>query len=867
MTVSHFGLRDFQTEASAIFSLPLAAMPAVQSRFAAAGLVVGLAASASAFVAPSAGRSGSQLRKSVASTAPARTPVAKQTTGDGLATLAVLGAGLAAVRGSRTQTNAAAAVEAEPPLFQPSEQFGATQPLGFFDPLGFTQVGDEKGFRKLRVSEIKHGRVAMMASIGLVAQHFVKFPFFENAPAGFSIMDKGEGVLGFFGIFLACAPLELWWRENPEKEPGNYGDPFGVNMYNDEMRMKELNNGRMAMISVLGIFAAEMATGKDAMQQFGLPAIGGARASISSSSSFVGSTSSRVVAQQRVVRRAEAVIQEDAPPLFQPSEQFGATQPLGFFDPLGFTQVGDEKGFRKLRVSEIKHGRVAMMASIGLVAQHFVKFPFFENAPAGFSIMDKGEGVLGFFGIFLACAPLELWWRENPEKEPGNYGDPFGVNMYNDEMRMKELNNGRMAMISVLGIFAAEMATGKDAMQQFGLPAIGGARASISSSSSFVGSTSSRVVAQQRVVRRAEAVIQEDAPPLFQPSEQFGATQPLGFFDPLGFTQVGDEKGFRKLRVSEIKHGRVAMMASIGLVAQHFVKFPFFENAPAGFSIMDKGEGVLGFFGIFLACAPLELWWRENPEKEPGNYGDPFGVNMYNDEMRMKELNNGRMAMISVLGIFAAEMATGKDAMQQFGLSAIGGARASISSSSSFVGSTSSRVVAQQRVVRRAEAVIQEDAPPLFQPSEQFGATQPLGFFDPLGFTQVGDEKGFRKLRVSEIKHGRVAMMASIGLVAQHFVKFPFFENAPAGFSIMDKGEGVLGFFGIFLACAPLELWWRENPEKEPGNYGDPFGVNMYNDEMRMKELNNGRMAMISVLGIFAAEMATGKDAMQQFGL
>ena len=858
------GSSDFQIHASPIFSLVVAAMPPVQSRFAAASLVAGLAASA--FVAPST-RGDRQLRAGGASKVPARTPVAQQKTGDGLAALAILGAGLAAVRGSRTQVNAAAAVEApEPPLFQPSEQFGATELVGFFDPLGFTKVGDEKGFRKLRVSEIKHGRVAMMASIGLVAQHFVKFPFFENAPAGFSIMDKGEGVLGFFGIFLACAPLELWWRENPEREPGNYGDPFGVNMYTEEMRMKELNNGRMAMISVLGIFAAEMATGKDAMQQFGLPAIGGARASASSSSSFAGRTSSRLVAHQRVVRRAEAVIQEDAPPLFQPSEQFGATEPVGFFDPLGFTKVGDEKGFRKLRVSEIKHGRVAMMASIGLVAQHFVKFPFFENAPAGFSIMDKGEGVLGFFGIFLACAPLELWWRENPEREPGNYGDPFGVNMYTEEMRMKELNNGRMAMISVLGIFAAEMATGKDAMQQFGLPAIGGARASASSSSSFAGCTSSRL-AHQRVVRRAEAVIQEDAPPLFQPSEQFGATEPVGFFDPLGFTKVGDEKGFRKLRVSEIKHGRVAMMASIGLVAQHFVKFPFFENAPAGFSIMDKGEGVLGFFGIFLACAPLELWWRENPEREPGNYGDPFGVNMYTEEMRMKELNNGRMAMISVLGIFAAEMATGKDAMQQFGLPAIGGARASASSSSSFAGRTSSRLVAHQRVVRRAEAVIQEDAPPLFQPSEQFGATEPVGFFDPLGFTKVGDEKGFRKLRVSEIKHGRVAMMASIGLVAQHFVKFPFFENAPAGFSIMDKGEGVLGFFGIFLACAPLELWWRENPEREPGNYGDPFGVNMYTEEMRMKELNNGRMAMISVLGIFAAEMATGKDAMQQFGL
>ena len=114
----------------------------------------------------------------------------------------------------------------------------------------------------------------------------------------------------------------------------------------------------------------------------------------------------------------------------------------------------------------------------------------------------------------------------------------------------------------------------------------------------------------------------------------------------------------------------------------------------------------------------------------------------------------------------------------------------------------------------------------------------------------------------------QVAMMASIGLVGQHFLKFPGFENSPAGFSIMGRGEGVLGFFAIFLVSGLLELAWREDPsgEKEPGNYGDPFGVQMYNDEMRMKELNNGRMAMISVLGIFAAECATGKDAIEQFG-
>ena len=37
--------------------------------------------------------------------------------------------------------------------------------------------------------------------------------------------------------------------------------------------------------------------------------------------------------------------------------------------------------------------------------------------------------------------------------------------------------------------------------------------------------------------------------------------------------------------------------------------------------------------------------------------------------------------------------------------------------------------------------------------------------------------------------------------------------------------------------------------------------------EMRNKELNNGRFAMFAALGIIAADLATGKDAMQQFGL
>jgi len=35
---------------------------------------------------------------------------------------------------------------------------------------------------------------------------------------------------------------------------------------------------------------------------------------------------------------------------------------------------------------------------------------------------------------------------------------------------------------------------------------------------------------------------------------------------------------------------------------------------------------------------------------------------------------------------------------------------------------------------------------------------------------------------------------------------------------------------------------------------------------MRNRELNNGRFAMFAIMGIIAAELVTGKDAVQQLG-
>merc|ERR1719493_54096 len=97
-----------------------------------------------------------------------------------------------------------------PPPFNPADEAGVTAPLGFFDPLGFSKVGDEQGFRNLRLAEIKHARVAMMAAVGAVFQCLVHFPGFQNVPKGIgAVTSGGNGTIGFAALFVISGALEL----------------------------------------------------------------------------------------------------------------------------------------------------------------------------------------------------------------------------------------------------------------------------------------------------------------------------------------------------------------------------------------------------------------------------------------------------------------------------------------------------------------------------------------------------------------------------------------------------------------------------------------------------------------------------------
>jgi hypothetical protein len=158
------------------------------------------------------------------------------------------------------------------------------------------------------------------------------------------------------------------------------------------------------------------------------------------------------------------------------------------------------------------------------------------------------------------------------------------------------------------------------------------------------------------------------------------------------------------------------------------------------------------------------------------------------------------------------------------------------------------------------------------------GITEPLGFFDPIGFSKDVSEGRLRFYREVELKHGRVAMLASVGfLVGEQF--HPLFGgdiDVPAYLAFQQTpletfwlstvfAIGVLETFSVFTFNSPFGGEpWSIRSDHAPGNLGfDPLGLKPTDPkelkEMETKEINNGRLAMIAAAGMIAQEFVSGQ--------
>jgi len=144
--------------------------------------------------------------------------------------------------------------------------------------------------------------------------------------------------------------------------------------------------------------------------------------------------------------------------------------------------------------------------------------------------------------------------------------------------------------------------------------------------------------------------------------------------------------------------------------------------------------------------------------------------------------------------------------------------------------------------------------------------------FDPLGLATKSPEGNLLWFRHAELKHGRVCMLASLGMfVSEKW--HPLFGgdiDVPSallgGPAIEETGFNkfwlaILLHVGVFDVLADT---YRTSNNFAPGDYGfDPFKYKPQDEAsfraLQNKELNNGRLAMFATMGILAQELLTGQ--------
>ncbi|CAE7914835.1 FCPF, partial [Symbiodinium necroappetens] len=175
--------------------------------------------------------------------------------------------------------------------------------------------------------------------------------------------------------------------------------------------------------------------------------------------------------------------------------------------------------------------------------------------------------------------------------------------------------------------------------------------------------------------------------------------------------------------------------------------------------------------------------------------------------------------------------------------------------------------------VRKAQASSSKFTTALRAFEQELGVQPPVGYWDPLGLARDGDVEAFMRRRSVELKHGRIAMLATMGYITPEIAgKFPGFLSPSMGLKFADVPNGLAaiskvpagGWTQILLYMGWCEVSRGAGSDIASGRPGD-FGwyvLTSADPEEKKKKLNaelaNGRLAMMAIIGMFYQDGLTG---------
>merc|ERR1712226_1197905 len=244
-----------------------------------------------------------------------------------------------------------------------------------------------------------------MATMGYITPEITgKLPGYLSPSAGLKFADIPNGLaaiskvpaLGWAQIvaYFGFCEFSGGFDDYKSGTPGDYGFKVITSADMTERTKKlaaEIANGRLAMMAIIGMFFQDGLTGS---------------------------------AWGDWANYADS-------PLRAFENELGVQAPVGYWDPLGLGKDGDADVFRRRRVSEIKHGRIAMIATIGyLVTGLGYRFPgmlspsmgtSFENCPGGLEAINVVPA-LGWAQWFIFCGMIDTgFFADDPTRSPGDF--------------------------------------------------------------------------------------------------------------------------------------------------------------------------------------------------------------------------------------------------------------------------------------------------------------------------------------------------------------------------------------------------------------------------------------------------------------